>query len=101
MNEKVRSRVKAAKMGFLRRISGLTLLDKIKSANIRESLNSESLLSPIKKTATSLVWTCDTNVPGKNSYPVGRRPRDRFRNRWRDYVEDLNWSRFWHSTRAF
>ena len=30
MNEKVRSRVQAAKMGFLRRISGLTLLDKAK-----------------------------------------------------------------------
>ena len=29
MNEKVRSRVQAAEMGFLRRISGLTLLDKI------------------------------------------------------------------------
>ena len=39
MNEKVRSRVQAAEMGFLRRISGLTLLDKVKSADIRESLN--------------------------------------------------------------
>ena len=38
MNEKVRSRVQAAEIGFLRRISGLTLLDKGKSADIRESL---------------------------------------------------------------
>ena len=34
MNEKVRSRVQAAEMGFLRRISGLTLLDKVQKADI-------------------------------------------------------------------
>ena len=44
MNEKVISGVQAAKMGFLRRISGLTLLDKVKSSDIRESLSIESLL---------------------------------------------------------
>ena len=44
VNEKVRSRVQAAEMGFLPRISGLTLLDKVKSADIRESINIESLL---------------------------------------------------------
>ena len=31
MNEKVRSRVQAAEMGFLRRISGLTLLERLKA----------------------------------------------------------------------
>ena len=36
--EKVRSRVKAAEIRFLQKISGLTVLDKVKSANIRESL---------------------------------------------------------------
>ena len=44
MNEKVGSRVQAAKMGFLQRISSLTLLGKVKSADIRESLNIKSLL---------------------------------------------------------
>ena len=44
MNEKVRTRVQAAEMGFLRRISGLTLLDNVKRADSRESLNIESLL---------------------------------------------------------
>ena len=39
MNEKVRSLVQAAEMGFLRRISGFSLLDKVKSADICESLN--------------------------------------------------------------
>ena len=35
MNEKVRTRVQAAETGFLRRISGLTLLENVKSADIR------------------------------------------------------------------
>ena len=44
MNEKVRSPVQAAEMGFLRRINALILLDKITSADIRETLHVESLL---------------------------------------------------------
>ena len=44
MNEKVRSRVHAAEMELLGRISGLTLLNKVKSADICESLNIKSLL---------------------------------------------------------
>ena len=66
MNEKVRSRVQAADMGFLRRISGLTLLDKVKSANIRESQHWIAA-STTGKIAIALVWTCDMNVPCKNS----------------------------------
>ena len=61
MNEKVRSRVQAAEMGFLRRISGLTLLDKFKSAEHRIAA------FPTRKIAAALVWTCDTNIPRKNS----------------------------------
>ena len=49
MNEKVRSRVLAAEMGFLRRISGLTLLHKVKSADIRKSLNIELLLLRLER----------------------------------------------------
>ena len=44
MNEKVRSRVQAAEMGFLQRISDWTLLDKVKSADIRESRMKSLLL---------------------------------------------------------
>ena len=69
MNEKVRSRVQAAEMGFLRRISVLTLLYKVKSADIRESLNIKSLLLRLERSQLRWYgqWTCDTNVPGKNS----------------------------------
>ena len=51
---RVRSPVKAAEMGVLRRISGLTLLDKAKSADIRESLNIEALLLQLER--SQLRW---------------------------------------------
>ena len=54
MNEKVRSRVQAAEMGFFRRISGLILLDKVKNADIRESPNIESLLLRLER--SQLHW---------------------------------------------
>ena len=99
MNEKVRSRVQAAEMGFLRRISGLTLLDKVKSADIRESPNIESLLLRLER--SQLRWYGHVTRMSQErtakkllcSTPIGRRPRGRPRTRWRDYVEDLSWSR--------
>ena len=99
MNEKVRSRVQAAEMGFLQRISGLTLLDKVKSADIRESLNIESLLLRLER--SQLRWYGRVTRMSQErtakkllcSTPIGRRPRGRPRTRWRDYVEDLSWSR--------
>ena len=98
MNEKVRSRVQAAEMGFLRRISGLILLDKVKSADIRESLNIEALLLRLER--SQLRWYGHVTRMSQErtkkllcSTPIGRRPRGRPRTRWRDYVEDLSWSR--------
>ena len=100
MNEKVRSRVQAAEMGFLRRISGLTLLDKVKSADIRKSLNIESLLFRLER--SQLRWYGHVTQMSQEktatrlfcSTSIGRRPRGRPRTRWRDYIEDLSWSRF-------
>ena len=99
MKEKARSRVQAAEMGFMRRISGLTLLDKVKSAYTRESLNIEALLLRLER--SQLRWYGHvTRMSQKRtakkllcSTPIGRRPRGRPRTRWRDYVEDLSWSR--------
>ena len=95
----MRSRLQAAEMGFLRRISGLTLLDKVKGADIRESLNIESLLLRLDR--SQLRWYGHvTRMFQKRiakkllcSTPIGRRPRGRPRTRWRDYVENLSWSR--------
>ena len=99
MNEKVRCRVQATEMGFLRRISGLTLLDKDKSADIRESPNIEALLIRLER--SQLPWYGHMTRMSQErtakkllcSTPIGRRPRGRLRTRWRDYVEDLSWSR--------
>ena len=44
MTERVRSRIQAAEMGFFRKVRCLSLLDKIKNTDIRQSLNSEALL---------------------------------------------------------
>ena len=58
MNEKVRSRVLAAEMGFLRRTSGSTLLDKVKSADTRESINMESLLLQLERSQLRWLGMC-------------------------------------------
>ena len=99
INEKVRSRVQATEMELLRRVSGLTLLDKVKSAHIRESLNIESLLLRLER--SQLRWYGHVTRMSQErtakkllcSTPIGRKPRGRHRTRWRDYVEDLSWSR--------
>ena len=100
MNEKVRPLVQAAEMGLLRRISGLTVLDKVKSADIRECLNIESLLLRVER--SQLRWYGHVTRMSQErtakqlfcAAPISRRPRGRPRTRWRDYVEDLSWSRF-------
>ena len=98
MNEKVRSQVQASEMGFWRRVSSSTSLDKVKSADIRESLNIESLLLRLER--SHLRWfghvTRFTRMPQERtakkldcSTPIGRRPRGRPRTRWREYVKIL------------
>ena len=93
------SRVQAAEMGFLRRISGLTLLDKVKSEDIRESLDIELLLLRLER--SHMRWyghvtrMSQEKTAKKQLYstPIGRRPRGRPRTQRRDYVEDLSWFR--------
>ena len=47
--EKVRSRVQASEMRFLRKTEGVTLYHKVRSSEIRKSLNTEPLLLRIEK----------------------------------------------------
>ena len=85
MNEKVRSRVQAAEMGFLQRISGLTLLGKVTCADIRESLNIKLLLFLLEK--SQLRWYGHvTRMSHERTAkkllcltPIDRRPRGRSR----------------------
>ena len=96
MNEKVRSRVQADEMGLLQRMGGLTLLEKVKSADIRESLNIKSQLLQPKR--SQLRWYKHVTRMFQErtvkkllcSTSIGRRPESRLRTRWRDYVEDLS-----------
>ena len=67
MNETVRYRVQAAEMGFLRRINSLTLLEKIESANICESLNIESLL--LRLARLQLCWYGHVNECPRKEQP--------------------------------
>ena len=54
MNERVRSQVQASEMRFLRRIEGVTLLNKVRSSEIRKSLNIEPLL--LRTERSQLRW---------------------------------------------
>ena len=54
LTEKIRSRIQSAEMRFLRRAAGLALKDKIRSSNIRESLQIEPLLLHIER--SQLRW---------------------------------------------
>ena len=49
MTERVRSQVQASEMRFLRRIEGVTLFNKVRSSDIRKSLNIEILLLRIER----------------------------------------------------
>ena len=54
MTERMRSLVQASKMRFLQRIEGVTLFNKVRSFEIRESLNIEPLLLRIER--SQLRW---------------------------------------------
>ena len=99
MTERMRSQVQACEMRFLRRIHGVTLLDKVRSSEIRDSLKVEPLLLRIER--SQLKWyghVCRMPMEriskqALQARVVGTRPPDRPRRRWLDYIEDLGWYR--------
>ena len=95
MTERIRSRIRAAEMRFLRRATALTLRDRTRSSMIRESLKTESLLLYIER--SHLLWL---GYVLRMSYerlahqvfeamPQGRRPVERPRLTWRNYIACL------------
>ena len=54
MTERMRSQVQASEMRFLRRIEGVTLFNKVRSSEIRKSLNIEPVLLRIER--SQLRW---------------------------------------------
>ena len=99
MTERVRSRIQASEMGFLRRISGVTLLDRVRSSEIRESLQVEPLLLRIERSQLRyyghVVRMPQERIAAQilKAKPIGRRPRGRPRARWLDNIHSLSWSR--------
>ncbi|XP_051936482.1 uncharacterized protein LOC127610385 [Hippocampus zosterae] len=99
VTERTRSRIQAAEMSFLRRVSGLSLRDKVRSSVIREGLRVEPLLLHIERSQMRwlghLIRMPPERLPGEvfRACPTGRRPRGRPRTRWRDYVTQLAWER--------
>ncbi|XP_049595828.1 leucine-rich repeat-containing protein 57 isoform X1 [Syngnathus scovelli] len=99
VTERTRSRIQAAEMSFLRRMSGLSLRDRVRSSVIRERLGVESLLLHVERSQMRwlghLIRMPPGRLPGEvfRACPTGRRPRGQPRTRWRDYVSQLAWER--------
>ncbi|KAK3527104.1 hypothetical protein QTP86_010820 [Hemibagrus guttatus] len=97
MTERIRSRIQAAEMSFLRRLAGHSLRDRVRSSVTREELGIEPLLLHIER--GQLRWLGHLfrmppgHLPGEvfRACPTGKRPRGRPRTRWRDYVSWLAW----------
>ena len=91
----MRSQVQAYEMWFLRKIEGVTLFNKVRSSEIRKSLNIEPLLLGIER--SQLRWFGHVSrMPQKRLLKQalldkanGRLPVGRPRTRWTDYIEDL------------
>ena len=99
MIKRVRSRVQTAEMSFLQKVRDLSLLDKVKSIDICQSRNIEPLLLCIER--SQLRWYGrvtrmsheQTAKQIMDAFPGSKRPRGQKRTRWRNYAEDLAWSR--------
>ncbi|KAL3045558.1 hypothetical protein OYC64_013764 [Pagothenia borchgrevinki] len=99
MTERTRLRIQAAEMGFLRRVAGVSLRDKVRSSVIREGLGVEPLLLRVEWSQLRWFGHLVRMPPGRLSRevfqarPAGRRLRGRPRTRWRDYISSLAWER--------
>nr|XP_049572422.1 uncharacterized protein LOC125965716 [Syngnathus scovelli] len=99
VTERTRSRIQVAERSFLRRMSGLSLRDRVGSSVIRERLGVESLLLHVERSQIRrlghLIRMPPGRLPGEvfRACPTGRRPRGRPRTHWRDYVSQLAWER--------
>ena len=100
MTERMRLLVQACKMRFLLRIEGVTLFNKVRSSEIRKSLNIEPLLVQIER--SQLRWFGHVSrMPQERLHKQAllakanrKRPVGRPRTRWTNDIEDLGWNRF-------
>ena len=86
-------------MSFLRRVTGLSLRDRVRSSVIRRELGVDPLFLRVERSQMRwlghLIRMPPGSVPGEvfRARPTGRRPRGRPRTRWRDDVYRLAWER--------
>ncbi|XP_048009164.1 uncharacterized protein LOC125243494 [Megalobrama amblycephala] len=99
MTERMRSRIQAVEMSFLRRVAGRSLRDRVRSSVTQEELRVEPLLLHIERSQLRWLGHLFRMPPGRlpgevfRACPTGRRPQGRPRARWRDYVSRLAWER--------
>ena len=99
MTKRMRSQVQASEMRFLRRIEGVTLFNKVRSSEIRKSLNIKPLLLRIER--SQLRWFGHVSRMIQERLPKqallakanGRRLVGRPRIRWTGYIVDPGWNR--------
>ena len=103
MTKRVRSQVQASEMRFLRRIEEVTLFNKVRSSEIRESLSIAPLLLRIER--SQLRWFGHVSRMPQERLPKqtllakanGRRPVGRRRTRWTNHFKDLE---YWDFTQG-
>ncbi|XP_065817852.1 uncharacterized protein [Labrus bergylta] len=99
VTERMRSRIQAAEISFLRRVAGLSLRDRVRSSDIQGELGVEPLLLRIERSQLRWFGHLLRMPPGRlplevfQARPTGRRPRGILRLRWRDYISRLAWER--------
>ncbi|KAK3556314.1 hypothetical protein QTP70_007118 [Hemibagrus guttatus] len=69
MTERVRSRIQAAEMSFLRRVAGRSLRDRVRSSVTREELRVEPLLLHIERGQLRSTWRGVPGMPHQEEAP--------------------------------
>ena len=99
VTERIRSWIQAAEMSFLRRVTGLSFRDTVKSSDIPGRQGVEPLLLRIERSQLRWFGHLVRMPPGCLPLEVfqarqtWRRPQGRPRIRWRDYISLLTWER--------
>jgi len=82
-------------MNLLCRVAGLSLRDGVRSSDIRRELEVDPLLLFVERSQLRwfghLIWMLPGRIPLEffQASPTGRRPWERRRTRWRDYISQL------------
>ncbi len=95
--------IQSAGMSFVRRVTGLSLRDRVRSSDIRRELRVELLLLHVERSQVRWFEHLVRMPPGHHplevfqAHPIGRRPRGRPKTHWRDYISHLAGERLWIS----